>query len=50
VWDTEKRFQELKLEHSDLVHGVDHHRGGKDNRAIELVEDVSDENTVQESI
>ncbi|KAL1966266.1 hypothetical protein VTN77DRAFT_4619 [Rasamsonia byssochlamydoides] len=23
VWDTEKRFQELKLEHADLVRGVD---------------------------
>jgi hypothetical protein len=50
VWDTEKRFQELKLEHSDLVHGVDHHSGGKVNGAIDLVEDVSKENTVQESL
>ena len=38
VWETEKRFQELKLQHTDLVHGIDHRR---------KVQDVSDEAAVK---
>jgi hypothetical protein len=38
VWDTEKKFQELKLEHSALVHGIDHR---KLSNSVEHVETVA---------
>jgi hypothetical protein len=46
VWDTEKRFKELKLEHSELVHGVDHDQDSNgdskeiENGGAESIEDV----------
>jgi hypothetical protein len=52
VCDTEKRFKELKIEYSELVHGVDHTReingGGKeiDNRDKALIEDIGKRSSV----
>lgn len=46
VWDTEKKFQELKLEHSELVHGVDHHKLSKQVEHInEKVDEKGDATT-----
>ncbi len=54
VWETEKRFRELKLEHQELVHGVDHrHRQVEEDleevkygMGMTAVEDVSQEGLV----
>lgn len=36
VWETEKRFQELRLEHSNLV------RGGQRNRKVADIEEKTE--------
>ncbi len=45
VWETEKKFQELKLQHSELVRGAPHPAKAV-HSGIEEVESLSKENEV----
>ncbi|MCJ1304389.1 hypothetical protein MMC08_007201, partial [Hypocenomyce scalaris] len=57
VWATEKRFQELKLEHSDIVRGAHHNHveaqgelKGAHNQDAVYVEDYGKRSPGSESI